>query len=205
MNIHFIHSAVRCYGLKLYFRESTAPCPATCRLKDQTSQGTCTNHSSSNKLLRVVTSNARPTVFVQSTDYTCSTRYPRRHMCIYSINMSACNSGLIKVNTDSQIDIEAPDSNGVCNDFIQVLEHNGRQHKKVCGSSWPQEQRTIHATNFALLFWSGQNNARGRGFRLQLECHNPTPLATQAPQMGSSAPLETPTEQSSGEVFLTTN
>ena len=206
--ILFLLSSVKCYGLKLYFKDSTARCPATCKLTDSRSKGICTSQNSPDKLLRVVTTdNGGPVVSVKSTDYNCKSAnytYPRRLMCIYNINMAACNSGLIKVNVDSKIDMEAEDRSGDCNDFVQVLEYNGqRQHKKVCGSRWPQELRTIHATKFALLFWSGQNTDRGRGFNLQLECDNPTTLATHPPTTPSDTP--TPEQESSGDVTLSLN
>lgn len=183
IRVLFFYSSVKCYALKFFGKDSTSPCPATCKLATGSrSNGECPNLNTPDRLLQVHTPYGTPIVTVQSTDYDCSKsgqRYPRRHMCLYNIDMSTCDSGMVRVNDASKLNITA-NSTDTCTDFIQVLHNEEkRTHKKVCGTSWPSDLSIIQATRFSLLFWSGQEYGnRSTGFKLQIECHKQTVAVT---------------------------
>ena len=168
--LHFSYSSVTCHGLKFYQKNSVSLCPATCRLLDSSKRQTCDDSPSS--LLQVDTPpSGTPIVTIKSTDRDCldsQKRYQKRQMCIYNVDMTHCPSGVV-VNEGSKLDIPTRSDSNCTGDFLMVM-YNGQRHR-VCGRSWPSELSFIRASNFQLLFWSGQNDeGRGTGFRLQLEC-----------------------------------
>ena len=162
---------MKCYGLKLYQKSSVSLCPATCKLISSSQRQTCDNSPS--RLFRVDTPlSGTPIVTIQSTDRDClasKKRYQKRQICIYNVDMSTCPSGLVQVNEGSKLDIPTSSNSNCTGDFLMVM-YNGQRHR-VCGRSWPRELSIIRASNFQVLFWSGQNyEGRGIGFKLQLEC-----------------------------------